>query len=106
MDLMTTRFGRRSTVNSGDVYWDLFQRGNQNRKSGNKEAIWVIQIETDAIGGGGSTSGGSQNGVYALERVHAPLVRDLKINNKVPFVWPVANYTGGRHVQARRNLFT
>lgn len=98
MALMTNRFGRRSTVTPGDVYWDLFQRGNQNRKSGNKEAIWVIQIETDVIGGGGSTSGGAQNGVYSLERVHAPLVRDLKINGRAPFVWPVANYTGGRGV--------
>lgn len=99
MGLMTNRFGRRSTVTPGDVYWDLFQRGNQNRKSsGNREAIWVIQIETDVIGGGGSTSGGSQNGVYALERVHAPLVRDVRINGRAPFVWPVANYTGGRGV--------
>lgn len=99
MGLMTTRFGRRSTVTPGDVYWDLFQRGNQNRKSsGNREAIWVIQIETDVVGGGGSTSGGSQFGVYALERVHAPLVRDMRINGVAPFVWPVANYTGGRGV--------
>ena len=98
MALMTSRFGRRSTVTPGDVYWDLFQRGNQNRKSGNREAIWVIQIETDVIGGGGSTSGGSQNGVYALERVHAPLVRDVKINGVAPFLWPIANYTGGRGV--------
>ncbi|MES2648973.1 MAG: RagB/SusD family nutrient uptake outer membrane protein [Bacteroidota bacterium] len=98
MALMTARFGRRSTVTPGDNYWDLFQRGNQNRKSGNKEAIWVIQIETDVIGGGGSTSGGSQNGVYSLERVHAPLVRDVKINGVAPFLWPIANYTGGRGV--------
>jgi starch-binding outer membrane protein, SusD/RagB family len=98
MGLMTTRFGRRSTVQPGDVYWDLFQRGNQNRKAGNREAIWVIQIETDVIGGGGSTSGGNQQGVYPLERVHVPLFRDMKINGKSPFVWPVANYTGGRGV--------
>lgn len=98
MGLMTSRFGRRSTVTPGDVYWDLFQRGNQNRKSGNREAIWVIQIETDVIGGGGSTSGGSQNGVYALERVHAPLVRDVRVNGVAPFAWPMQNYTGGRGV--------
>lgn len=98
MGLMTTRFGRRSNVTPGDVYWDLFQRGNQNRRSGNREAIWVIQIETDVIGGGGSTAGGSQFGVYALERVHAPLVRDVRINGQAPFIWPVANYTGGRGV--------
>ncbi|MCW3091719.1 MAG: hypothetical protein JWP81_2788 [Ferruginibacter sp.] len=98
MALMTSRFGRRSTVTPGDVYWDLFQRGNQNRKSGNKESIWVIQIETDVIGGGASTSGGTQFGVYALERVHAPLMRDVTINGVAPFLWPIANYTGGRGV--------
>jgi hypothetical protein len=98
MALMTSRFGRRSTFTPGDVYWDMFQRGNQNRKAGNKEALWVIQIETDVIGGGGSTSGGTQFGVYALERVHVPLFRDVKINNVAPFNWPIANYTGGRGV--------
>ena len=103
MGLMTTRFGSRRTVFPGDVYWDLFQRGNQNRKSaGNKEAIWVIQIETDVPGGGGSTTGGSQFGVYAAERVHAPLVRDLKSDvNGVQvslFNWPMGDYTGGRGV--------
>ena len=102
MGLMTSRFGRRSTFTPGDVYWDLFQRGNQNRTSGNREAIWVIQIETDVIGGGGNTSGGNQNGIYALERVHTPLMRDVRIGtnpaNNVPFIWPVANYTGGRGV--------
>ena len=98
MGLMTARFGRRSTVTPGDVYWDLFQRGNQNRKAGNKESIWVTQIETDVTGGGGSTAGGTQFGVYALERVHAPLMRDVTINGVAPFQWPIANYTGGRGV--------
>jgi hypothetical protein len=98
MALMTTRFGSRSTVTPGDVYWDLFGRGNQNRKTaGNREAIWVIQFETDVIGGGSST-GASQSGVYALERVHAPLVRDLRINGVTPFQWPIGDYTGGRGV--------
>lgn len=103
MALMTTRFGSRRSVTPGDVYWDLFQRGNQNRKSaGNKEAIWVIQIETDVQGGAGSTTGGSQFGVYAAERVHAPLVRDLKsdVNGVLVslFNWPMGDYTGGRGV--------
>lgn len=49
--LMTNRFGRRTNMN-GDVYWDLFQMGNQNRSSGNKEAIWVIQVEYQTNGGG------------------------------------------------------
>ncbi|MBO9204419.1 MULTISPECIES: RagB/SusD family nutrient uptake outer membrane protein [Niastella] len=101
--LMTTRFGTRKTVTPGDVYWDLFQRGNQNRHGGiNTEGIWVIQIETDVPGGGGSTTGGSQFGVYAAERVHAPLVRDLKsvVNGQQVglFNWPMGDYTGGRGV--------
>lgn len=99
MGLMTTRFGTRRTVTPGDVYWDLFQRGNQNRKSAqNKEAIFVIQIETDVPGGGGSTTGGSQFGVWAAERVHAPLFRDVKIDGVSTFNWPMGDYTGGRGV--------
>ncbi len=49
--LMTERFGRRTDI-EGDVYWDLHQRGNTNRNTGNKEAIWVIQTEYGVVGGG------------------------------------------------------
>lgn len=103
MGLMTSRFGSRRTIFPGDVYWDLFQRGNQNRKTaGNKEAIWVIQIETDVQGGAGSTTAGAQFGVYAAERVHAPLLRDVKsvVNGAQVslFNWPMGDYTGGRGV--------
>jgi tetratricopeptide (TPR) repeat protein len=104
--LMTARFGSRQSIAAqgpypavtGDVYWDLFQPKNQNRGSGNREAIWVIQFETDVPGGGASTTGGNQNGVYALERVHAPLFRDVVINGVAPFRWPVSDFTGGRGV--------
>lgn len=97
--LMTSRFGSRSTVNPGDPYWDLFQVRNQNRKSANnKEALWVIQIEPDVLGGAGSTTAGSQSGVYSLERVHGPLVRDVRVNGVAPFLFPVGDYTGGRGV--------
>lgn len=66
--LMTSRFGTRATQNpdyyyansfalqtadrtyskagypiSGNVYWDLFQEGNQDYQSGNKESIWATQ---------------------------------------------------------------
>ena len=49
--LMSDRFGSRSTE-SGDAYWDLFRVNNQNRSSGNKEAIWVEQYEYNTEGGG------------------------------------------------------
>lgn len=71
--LMTERFGSRMNENpeyyftsveteqtpersysasgiktEGNVYWDLFQEGNQNYQEGNKEAIWVAQIDYTA----------------------------------------------------------
>lgn len=71
--LMTQRFGTRMNENpdyyfanteaeqtpdrlysaagypiQGNVYWDLFQEGNQDYQSGNKEAIWVAQINYQA----------------------------------------------------------
>ena len=100
MALMTARFGSRRTVTPGDVYWDLFRRGNQNRKtSGNTESIWVIQLETDVPGGAAITTTGFASGDgYSLERVHAPLTRDVTVNNIAPFLWPASDYTGGRGV--------
>jgi hypothetical protein len=52
--LMTQRFGTKKNE-PGDVYGDLFRRGNQNRngKGGlNTEAIWVNQYEYLVTGGG------------------------------------------------------
>lgn len=42
--LMTNRFGSRQSE-EGDVYWDLFRLNNQNRSSGNKEGLWVMQYD-------------------------------------------------------------
>lgn len=49
--LMTNRFGTWKDK-EGDVYGDLFRRGNQNRSTGNKESIWVCQYEYLKDGGG------------------------------------------------------
>jgi len=69
LKLMTERFG--SLRNSpGDVFYDLFRVGNQNRRQGNMEAIWVAQYELDVIGGA-LTSAGS--GINQLERVLGPV---------------------------------
>ncbi|MCR5560879.1 MAG: RagB/SusD family nutrient uptake outer membrane protein [Bacteroidales bacterium] len=70
--LMKERFGSRiADVPEGDVYFDLFQRKNQNRKSaGNKEALWVIQFEEDVPGGYTTTASAAWN--YPLERNHCP----------------------------------
>jgi hypothetical protein len=81
--LMTERFG--SLMNEKflipqydtDVYWDLFRQGNQNRSSGNTEAIWVLQYEWQTPGGyEASFSGGP-----LLERLFAPRAWQAKIEN-------------------------
>src|SRR5690606_13934659 len=77
-DLMQNRFGSMANQNPqdellnftqpGDVYWDLFRVGNQNRSSGNREALWVIQYETDIPGGILESTGGYAH-MHTLERV-------------------------------------
>ena len=70
LSLMKDRFGSLKSQ-PGDVFYDLFRVGNQNRKSGNTESIWVIQYENDVIGGVLTSSGSALNN---LERVVAPAV--------------------------------
>jgi starch-binding outer membrane protein, SusD/RagB family len=70
LKLMTDRFGSLRTQ-PGDVYYDLFRVGNQNRKGGNTESIWVIQYELDVIGGVLTSSGSPMNN---MERCISPAV--------------------------------
>lgn len=55
--LITTRYGVRAGQ-PGDAFSDMFIYGNQRRVQGNKEAIWVMEIENpNTINGGtGMTS--------------------------------------------------
>ena len=86
--LMNNRFGSRKDV-PGDVYYDLSCRGNQNRKSGNTESIWVGQYEYLVEGGGSG---------MMLARFLVPLYWQLKGNdNKNLFIGPCAQY-GGRGI--------
>ncbi|MDR0845273.1 MAG: RagB/SusD family nutrient uptake outer membrane protein [Tannerella sp.] len=93
--LMTERFGTRKNENpdfyfanaeadqkperlysaagypiEGNVYWDLFQEGNQNYQEGNREAIWVAQIDYAA----NKTEDGDSRLQYS--RVYGPVFRD------------------------------
>lgn len=95
-ELMQDRFGARANETPGDVYWDLFRRDNQNRSSGNTEVIWVMQFETNVLGGGSETN--SFFGSFTLEWIYSPLVRDVKINGTPAFRWPIGDYTGGRGI--------
>src|SRR5690606_18416059 len=90
--LMTERFGtlKDHPTLGGDVYWDLFRRGNQDRSSGNAESIWVLQYEFNVVGGDDG---------FNLERILIPRLWQAKIFNNdgsvqplVPF--PNTNYYG------------
>ncbi|WP_345233539.1 RagB/SusD family nutrient uptake outer membrane protein [Olivibacter ginsenosidimutans] len=49
--LNKARFGAEKDQD-GDVFHDMFIEHNQNRKSGNRETIWAIQLEYNTQGGG------------------------------------------------------
>ncbi len=101
--LMTERFGSRSGE-EGDVYWDLFRKGNQNRSAGNTEAIFVFQYEVDLLGGGQSSDGLSNP---RLERNVAPEPRSFGYRDPSgvrPFInAPVSDLTGGRGIGRMRS---
>jgi len=94
--LMTARFGARMDE-PGDVYWDLFRQGNQNRSSGNTEAIWVMQMGYNVPGG---TNG--NNYFYAVERNISPRLYAAQITQSDGSTKPILNqpntYFGGRGV--------
>ncbi|MGV8096186.1 MAG: RagB/SusD family nutrient uptake outer membrane protein [Mangrovibacterium sp.] len=113
MALMTGRFGEdvdpernrypapfNDTVYGGDVYWDLFRPGNQNRSTGNTEAIWVTQYAVDVPGGSGSRGG------FPLERQACPRVyQTLVINNngsRHPVAPDANTYLTGRGIGGMR----
>lgn len=82
MALMTERFGSRANdsmdpdfpwASGGDPYWDLFRKDNQNRSSGNKEALWVIQYAYNVTGGG--------DGGYRWETASGPRTWLLRVAN-------------------------
>ncbi len=112
--LMTERFGSRANedpvdgslnfTGEGDAFWDLFQPNNQNRGSGNTEALWVSQFEVDIDGGLLTSSSMWGNG---LERWAGPvawlLFKDPDGNDGM-INKPQSNYNaGGRGVAFMMN---
>lgn len=88
LNLMTSRFGswKSFTFNGydyrgpympwGDVYFDLFQRGNMNWGEGNRECIWNIQQDLTILGGGNDV--GTPGGNFGMERWLGPNVWTIK----------------------------
>lgn len=95
ISLMTSRFGRRAS-DVGDPYWDLFQRFNQNRSSGNKEGILVLQTVYNVPGGFSPSDGVSAGFLY--ERVYGPLYWQMKGPDGVAFCFGATTQQGCRAV--------
>lgn len=99
--LMTERFGSRMNDQpleqfpwafGGDVYWDLFRKGNLNRGAGNTEALWVLPFAYNVPGGGG---GGIQWERFITPRIWQATVRNN--DGRSTRVTPTPNtYYGGR----------
>ncbi len=53
----------------GNVFWDLFQVGNQDYQAGNKESIWTLQIDYDVY-----KKEGAKGSIYAA--YYCPVFRD------------------------------
>lgn len=101
--LMTDRFGSRVNdspvpgipwADGGDVYWDLFRKGNQNRYSGNTESLWVIQFGYNVTGGYDNSS--LNNGGYRWETCSCPRSWRIKLNSGKSLLPSANTYYGGR----------
>ncbi len=112
--LMTTRFGTRAIVNGGtalngiaayvpdgDVFFDLFQRGNLDYSEGNKEALWTLENDYQVY----KIYGGNQ--VLAYPREFAPVLRNVTWKseyktsaNSSPWPGDISAYVGGRGVSS------
>lgn len=86
--LMTERFGSSTEYvfndpdfYEGDVYWDLFRQGNQDRSAGNTESIWILQYNYNVAGGGDRN--------YELERFVGPDLTKAHIEQSTGNTSPV-----------------
>lgn len=61
--LNTTRYGTKASQ-PGDAFSDMFFYGNQRRSQGNKEAIWVLEMENPSTVPGGITNNPQQRRVW------------------------------------------
>lgn len=71
--LTTTRYGTRASQ-PGDPFSDMFIYGNERRAQGNKEAIWVMELESPVTVPGGITNNPQQrrNWGAAYYQINSP----------------------------------
>ena len=96
--LMTHRFGSHQN-DPGDPYWDLFQKNNQNRSSGNTEGIFVIQVDNSTPGGGAEDDYNYNNAdALSFERNYGPIYWQLQTPDHMNLQFGPTTQEGGRPV--------
>jgi len=91
--LMTTRFGSRANPNAtgsfqdipdyypdGDVFFDLFQRGNLDYEEGNTESLWVAQSDRSFYGKYATSA--NANVAFNIPRLYGPAHTNLNWLNQ------------------------
>lgn len=109
--LMTERFGSRALGTSagamngvaayyadGDVFFDLFQRGNLDYSEGNTEALWTLQNDYLVAKDFGGNNGLSYPREFSPVLRNANWKAEYKENNSSPWPSMITAYVGGRGV--------
>ena len=87
--LIKSRYGVKTSL-PGDYYADMFVYGNQRRKQGNTEAIWVLEQENPKVLPDGHTDNAQHR------RVWVPQYYDLKETGNTVGGLSLADSLGGR----------
>jgi hypothetical protein len=115
--LISERYGKFLS-DAGDYYSDMFRWGNQRRSQGNKEGIWVFQMEYDRDVTGGTINAPQQrrNWVAAFHKLtdfmqNADSIGGrgngrLRLSNYVKYgIWEKGDIRNSNH-NIRRILYT
>lgn len=81
-------YSAKGVIMEGNAIWDMFQEGNQNYQEGNKEAIWVAQIDYEAF------KVEDKYSQIRYSRFCSPIMRDAA----GPYLLGVLEDVGGRGV--------
>ena len=114
--LISERYGKFLS-DAGDYYSDMFRWGNQRRSQGNKEGIWVFQMEYDRDVTGGTINAPQQrrNWVAAFHKLTDFMVNAdsiggrgngrLRLSNYVKYgIWEKGDIRNSNH-NIRRVLY-
>jgi starch-binding outer membrane protein, SusD/RagB family len=114
-NLITARYGVRGSQ-PGDPFSDMFIYGNMRRNQGNREAIWVMEMENPATVTGGITNNPQQrrnwgasykdiSGLVICDSLGGRGIARIRLNNWVVYDLYDANDMRNSHWNLRRRYW-